>query len=122
MVEGFLFLLKIKHMKKVIELFKTYKVYVLGVFLFIFFLRSCIKSNQVRKLEKTNLKQTEVVDSLNRIVVGQKDTINDITEVIRLTKVKVHTEYDNYISAQNRGDQLMELHKLVKKNLKELEK
>ena len=109
-------------MKKIIEFAKTYKVHILTLFFFIFFIRSCVKSGQVRKLEKTNLKQTEVVDSLNNIVVGQKDTINNISEVIRLTKVKVHSEYDNYISAQNRGDQLMELHKLVKKNLKELEK
>jgi len=109
-------------MKKFIELVKTYKVYILGSFLFIFFVRSCVKSGEVRKLEKTNIEQTKVVDSLKQIVVGQKDTINNISEVIRLTKVKVHSDYDNYISAQNRGDQLMELHKLVKKNLKELEK
>ena len=109
-------------MKKIIELVKKYKVYILASFLFIFFFRSCIKSGEVRKLEKRNIEQTEVVDSLKQIVVGQKDTIDNISEVIRLTKVKVHSDYDNYISAQNRGDQLMELHKLVKKNLKELEK
>lgn len=109
-------------MKKFIELVKKYKVYILASFLFIFFVRSCSKSGEVRRLEKTNIEQTKVVDSLRQIVVGQKDTINDISEVIRLTKVKVHSDYDNYISAQNRGDQLMELHKLVKKNLKELEK
>ena len=109
-------------MKKVIEFVKTYKVYILVSLLVIFFFRSCVKSSEVRKLEKSNNKQTEVVDSLKRIVVGQKDTINNISEVIRQTKIKVHTEYDNYIAAQNRGEQLMELHKLVKKNLKELEK
>jgi len=109
-------------MKKVIEFVKTYKVYILAGLLVIFCFSSCVKSGEVRKLEKTNIKQTEVTDSLKRIVVGQKDTINNISEVIRQTKIKVHTEYDNYIAAQNRGEQLMELHKLVKKNLKELEK
>jgi len=109
-------------MKKFIELVKKYKVYILASFLFIFFVRSCAKSGEVSKLSRDNIKQTEVVDSLRQIVVGQKDTIDNISEVIRLTKVKVHSDYDNYISAQNRGDQLMELHKLVKKNLKELEK
>jgi hypothetical protein len=109
-------------MKNIIEFIKKYKIHILGSLLFIFSFRSCIKSSEVRKLEKTNLKQTEVVDSLNKIIIGQKDTINNISEVIRLTKVKVHTDYDNYISAQNRGEQLMELHKLVKRNLKELEK
>ena len=109
-------------MKKVIEFVKMYKIYILTTLLVIFFFRSCIKSGELRKLEKTNIKETEVVDSLKRIVIGQKDTINNISEVIRLTKIKVHTEYDNYISELNRGEQLMELHKLVKKNLKELEK
>lgn len=109
-------------MEKFIELVKKFKVYILTSFLFIFFVRSCAKSGEVRKLSRDNIKQTEVVDSLRQIVVGQKDTIDNISEVIRLTKVKVHSDYDNYISAQNRGGQLMELHKLVKKNLKELEK
>ncbi|MEY4571631.1 MAG: hypothetical protein RLZ10_842, partial [Bacteroidota bacterium] len=43
-------------------------------------------------------------------------------EVIRQEKIKVHTEYDNYISEKDRGEQLMELHKLVKQKIKDLEK
>jgi len=109
-------------MKKIIELVKKYKVYILTSFLFIFFVRTCAKSVEVRKLEKRDIEQTKVVDSLNKIIIGQKDTINNISEVIRLTKIKVHTDYDNYISEQNRGEQLMELHKLVKQKLKELDK
>ena len=37
-------------------------------------------------------------------------------------KLKVHTEYDNYISGKNRSEQLMELHMLVKDNIKKLGK
>jgi hypothetical protein len=59
---------------------------------------------------------------LTTIINGQKDTINNISEVIRIEKIKVHTEYDNYISSKDRGEQLMELHKIVKQNLKNLEK
>jgi hypothetical protein len=59
---------------------------------------------------------------LTTVIKGQKDTINNISEVIRIEKIKIHTDYDNYISSKNRGEQLMELHKIVKQNLKDLEK
>ena len=88
----------------------------------IFFFRSCSKSGDVRKLEKVNIRTTKVVDSLTIVVKGQKDTINNISEVIRIEKIKVHAEYDNYISSKDRGEQLMELHKIIKQNLKDLEK
>jgi uncharacterized coiled-coil protein SlyX len=109
-------------MKKFIEFVKKYKVHILASFLFIFFFRSCIKSGEVRKLEKRNIEQTEVVDSLRQIVVGQKDTIDNISEVIRKEKLKVHRGYDNYISSKDRGEQLMELHRVVKENIQGLEK
>jgi hypothetical protein len=109
-------------MKKIIEFVKNYKIHILASLLVIFFFRSCSKSSDVRKLEKSNIKQTEVIDSLTAVVNGQKDTINNISEVIRLEKIKVHTEYDNYISGKDRGEQLMELHMVVKQNIKELQK
>jgi hypothetical protein len=109
-------------MKKIIEFVKKYKIYILASLLVIFFFRSCSKSSEVRKLEKSNIKTTKVNDSLTTVINGQKDTINDISEVIRIEKIKVHIEYDNYISSKNRGEQLMELHKIVKQNLKDLEK
>ena len=59
---------------------------------------------------------------MTTVIKGQKDTINNISEVIRIEKIKIHTDYDNYISSKNRGEQLMELHKIVKQNLKDLEK
>ena len=109
-------------MKNIIEFIKKYKVYILSTLLFIFFFRSCMKSGDVRKLEKNKTKQTEMIDSLKRVINGQKDTISNISEVIRLEKIKVHTEYDNYISSKDRGEQLMELHMIVKKNIKDLQK
>jgi len=109
-------------MKKVIEFVKKYKIYILSSLLVIFFFRSCSKSGDVRKLEKVNIRTTKIVDSLTTVIKGQKDTINNISEVIRIEKIKVHTEYDNYISSKDRGEQLMELHKIVKQNLKDLEK
>jgi len=109
-------------MKNFIEFIKKYRIHILSTLLFIFFFRSCIKSGEVRKLEKNETKQTEMVDSLTKIINGQKDTIKNISEVIRIEKIKVHTEYDNYISSKDRGEQLMQLHMVVKNNIKELQK
>lgn len=109
-------------MKKIIEFIKKFKIQILSTLLFIFLMRSCIKSGEVRKLEKTKANNENIIDSLSTIVNGQKDTINNISEVIRQEKIKVHREYDNYISGKNRGEQLMELHMIVKDNIKKLEK
>lgn len=109
-------------MKKVIEFVKKFKIHILGTLLFIFFMRSCIKSGEVRKLEKVKIQNEVMIDSLTSLVNGQKDTINNISEVIRQEKLKVHREYDNYISSKDRGPQLMDLHMVVKKNIQELEK
>lgn len=109
-------------MKKIIEFVKKYKIHILSSLLFIFFMRSCMKSGEVRKLEKVKNKNEQVIDSLNSLVNGQKDTIKNISEVIRTEKLKVHREYDNYISSKDRGPQLMDLHMIVKKNIQELEK
>ncbi len=109
-------------MKKIIELLKKYKLYILLSLLVIFFFRSCSKSGQVTKLEKLNKQKTVVIDSLSLLVKNQNDSINNITEIVRQEKIKVHTEYDNWISAKDRGPQLMELHSIVKNKLKELQK
>jgi PBP1b-binding outer membrane lipoprotein LpoB len=109
-------------MKKFIEFIKKYRVYILSILLFIFFFRSCIKTTEIKKLNKFNDDKTLVIDSLTNLVNSQKDTINNISEVIRVEKIKVHVEYDNWISEKNRGEQLMELHKVVKDNIKKLEK
>lgn len=122
MVEGFFILIKIIVMKKVIDFVKKFKIHILATLLFIFLMRSCIKSGEVRKLEKVKTTNENVIDSLTRLVNGQKDTINNISEVIRQEKIKVHRGYDDYISSKDRGPQLMELHVVVKKNIQELEK
>lgn len=107
---------------KAIEFVKNHKIYILSAFLFIFFVRSCSKSSEARKLDKVRNKNEKTIDSLNQVIKGQKDTINKISDVIRLEKIKVHNEYDSYISQKDRGDQLMELHMVVKDNIKKLQK
>lgn len=109
-------------MKKFIEFVKKYKIHILVTLFFIFFMRSCIKSSRVGKLEKVKTSNEKVIDSLNNLIISQRDTINNISGVIRQEKLKVHRDYDNYISSKDRGQQLMELHMVVKKNIKELEK
>jgi PBP1b-binding outer membrane lipoprotein LpoB len=109
-------------MKKIIEFVKKYKIHILSSLLVIFFFRSCSKSSEVRKLEKSKTKTTEVIDSLTTVIKGQKDTINNISEVIRVEKINIHLDYDSWISSKDRGQQLMELHQIVKTNIKDLQK
>lgn len=108
-------------MKNIIEFVKKYKVYILATLLFIFFFRSCIKSSQVKKTDKVISQKESVIDSLNNVIKVQNDTINTFSETLRREKIKIHTEYDNYISEKDRGNQLMELHMIVKDNLKDLQ-
>ena len=109
-------------MKNFIEFLKKYKIHILSTLLFISFFRSCIKSSDVKKLQKEETYNSKVIDSLNFVINGQKDTIKNISEVIRVEKLKVHSEYDDYISEKNRSEQLMELHMIVKENIKKLQK
>lgn len=109
-------------MKNLLETIKKYQTYILTFLFVIFLFRSCSKSSTVKKLEKTNANNTHVIDSLNSVILNQNESINNISEVVRVEKIKVHMQYDNYISSKDRGEQLMELHMIVKKNIKDLEK
>jgi len=102
-------------MKKFIELVKKYKVYVLSGLLLIFFFKSCSKSTDIKKLDKLSTTQKIQLDSLN-------SKIDSIPEIIRVEKINIHLEYDEWISSKDRGSQLMELHSIVKNNIKDLQK
>ncbi len=83
-------------MKTVKEFIKKYKLHILSVLLVFFFFKSCSKSGDIKKLEKTNEKQGFVIDSLNQ-------KIDSIPEVIRVEKINIHLEYDVWISGKDRG-------------------
>jgi hypothetical protein len=101
-------------MKKIIDLAKTYKLQLLILLTVIFFFRSCGNSRRVDELEKLKVENSKTIDSLSMVVKAQKDSI-------KIEKIKIHSYYDNWITEKNRGPQLMELHFLIKNNLKELE-
>lgn len=102
-------------MKKFIELIKKYKVYILSGLLLIFFFKSCSKSTEIKKLDKLSITQKTQIDSLS-------NKLDSIPEIIRVDKINIHLEYDEWISSKDRGSQLMELHSIVKNNIKELQK
>ena len=108
-------------MKNFIEMVKKYKVYILGALLVIFFFRSCSKSTSVRKANEIVTEKEVIIDSLENVIKNQVETINEFPEIVKQEKVLIHTEYDNYISEKDRGQQLMELHMIVKENLKKLQ-
>jgi hypothetical protein len=91
-------------MKKLIELIKTYKLQILIFLTIIFFFRSCSNSSKVGKLEKIEKQNVATIDSLK---IANKNE-----------KIKIHSFYDNWITQKDRGPQLMELHFIVKENLK----
>ena len=91
-------------MKKLTELIKTYKLQILIGLTVIFFFRSCSNSSKVSKLEKIEKQNITTIDSLR--IAHKKE------------KIAIHSFYDNWITQKDRGPQLMELHFIVKENLK----
>ena len=91
-------------MKKLIDLIKTYKLQILIFLTVIFFFRSCSNSSKVTKLEKMGKQNISMIDSLK--IAHKKE------------KIAIHGFYDNWITQKDRGPQLMELHLIVKENLK----
>jgi hypothetical protein len=102
-------------MKKFIELVKKYKIYILSVLLIFFFFKSCGKSTDIKRLERITETQKKELNSLN-------NKLDSIPEIIRVEKINIHLDYDNWISSKDRGQQLMELHQIVKTNIKDLQK
>lgn len=91
-------------MKKLIELVKTYKLQILIFLTVIFFFKSCSNSSKVDKLEKIEKQNVFVIDSLKTAHKNEK--------------IAIHSFYDNWITQKDRGPQLMELHLIIKENLK----
>ena len=91
-------------MKKLTDLIKTYKLQILIVLTVFFFFRSCSNSSKVNKLEKIEKQNVAIIDSMK--VAHKKE------------KMAIHGFYDNWITQKDRGPQLMELHFIVKENLK----
>ena len=109
-------------MKKFIELIKKYKLYILSVLLIFYFFRSCNKSTEIKKLERKADTVDMVVDSLNNEITKRQVKIDSFPEKIRVEKINIHLEYDQWVSSKDRGQQLMELHSIIKKNVKDLQK
>ena len=109
-------------MKKFIDLVKKYKVYILTILLLFYFFRSCSKSTEIKKLTREVNNNDLVVDSLKNEIKLRQQKIDSVPEIIRIEKINIHLEYDEWISSKDRGNQLMELHSIVKNNIKNLQK
>lgn len=109
-------------MKKIIDFIKKYKLYILGILFLFYFFRSCSKSAQIKRLDKQVNNNGVVVDSLNNEIKFRQQKIDSFPELVRIEKINIHLEYDGWVSNKNRGPQLMELHSIIKNNIKELQK
>jgi len=101
-------------MKKIIELVKKYKVYILGILFLLFFFKSCSKSTNIKKLERTNV---ELQDKVN----SYESKIDSFPEKLRKEKLSIYLSLDDTISRVDRGPQLMGLHKMIKDSVKSLQ-
>ena len=109
-------------MKKIIDFIKKYKLHILGILFLFYFFRSCSKSTQIKKLDKEVNNNGVVVDSLENEIKLRQQKIDSLPEIMRIEKINIHLEYDEWISSKDRGPQLMELHSIVKNNVKTLQK
>jgi hypothetical protein len=109
-------------MKKIIDFGKKYKVHILTTLMFFFMIRSCTKSTQIKKLGRVQGNAISIIDSLQSVIGDKQNKIDSFPERLRIEKINIHLEYDSWISSKNRGQQLMELHSVVKNNIKELQK
>ena len=109
-------------MKKFIDLVKKYKFYILSILLLFYFFKSCSKSTDIKKLTKEVDNNGIVVDSLNNEIKLRQQKIDSLPEIMRIEKINIHLEYDEWISSKDRGQQLMELHSIVKNKVKNLQK
>lgn len=98
-------------MKNIIPLIKKYKLYILSVLLVIFFFKSCGKSREIKRLEKSISSLQYQIDSTSKY----KDS------VILSIKSKHYSDLEKietWIKQKDRGPQLMELHPIVDSLLK----
>jgi len=102
-------------MKKFIQTIKKYKAYILGALFLIFFFKSCSKSTNIKKLERTNVELQDKVDSY-------ESKIDSFPEILRKEKLTIYLSLDDTISRVDRGPQLMGLHKMIKDSVKSLQK
>lgn len=103
-------------LKPLLDFIKTHAVKILIGLLIVTYIGSCNKGKKVRKLEKQNKELTTHVDSLQSLTSG-------FGEILRIEKLKIHQEYDLWISKKDRGEQLMDLHtNFVKPKIQELSK
>lgn len=108
-------------MEKVINFIKKYKIYILSFLLIIFLIRSCSKGAEIKRINKQNVENANKIDSLMFFKTNLQQKIDSFPEILRKQKLNIHMEYDNYISKQDRGKQLMDLHMVVKNNIKDLQ-
>ena len=99
-------------MKNFITFIKKYKIYILSTLLIIFFFKSCGKSREIKRLEK----------SISTLKYESDSTSKHKDSVILIIKNKHYDDLeliDSWIKQKDRGPQLMELHPIVDSLLKQ---
>lgn len=107
-------------MKNITTFLTKYKFYLVTILLLLIWVRSCSKSGNIRKLTKVNTELNQMIlskDSTNNL---HKQIIDSFPSKLQKSNLSIHQEYDLWISQKDRGQQLMELHMIVKDNIRKL--
>ena len=105
-----------------LDFIKKYLVYIIAGLLVIVFLRSCGKSRSINRLEKVNISNVEMIDSLNTTIKIKDARLDSIPEIARIEKLSIYLSLDDPISRVDRTHQLMGFHTLIKDKIKDLQK
>jgi hypothetical protein len=105
-----------------LDFIKKYLVYIIAGLLVIVFLRSCGKSRSINRLEKVNISNVEMIDSLNTTIKIKDARLDSIPEIARIEKLSIYLSLDDTISRVDRTHQLMGFHTLIKDKIKDLQK
>lgn len=109
-------------MNKLIELLKKYKFYIVLVFAFLFYFKSCSKSRTISKMEISEKQMVQELDSITNIVKQQRAKIDSFPEILRTEKMKCYLGLDDKISRLDRKPQMMKLHATIKDSILVLQK
>jgi hypothetical protein len=112
-------------MKNFINFINKYKVHILSSLIFITLFRGCHFKNSTKRVLKQHNEYVEKKDSVLQEYMGiieeQKNIITQYHKTLKKEKMDIHLFYDNWISSKDRGQQLMELHIVVRDNIRNLQ-
>ena len=118
-------------MKVIIQMLKQHQVYILGVLVVFFFMRSCSRGSHLRYAREDYAVCQVVSDSLEKRILILEDSISYMSAICerrvfdreKAKELQVHLYYDDKFDELDRGPQMMNFHiNVIKPNINRLKK